>query len=85
MGYLARRHMVCRWMRMHFYWMRRAGCCCLLAGWETDDQPADGGGAEQGIAGVGGADGLYGFGWDPQERKIYLEEEGDFFVYGEEG
>jgi hypothetical protein len=23
--------------------------------------------------------------WDPQERKIYLEEDGDWFVYGEEG
>ena len=24
-------------------------------------------------------------GWDRLERKIYLEEEGDWFVYGEEG
>jgi hypothetical protein len=23
--------------------------------------------------------------WDPLERKIYLEEDGDWFVYGEEG
>jgi hypothetical protein len=26
-----------------------------------------------------------GLGWDPQERRIYLEEDGDWFVYGEEG
>jgi hypothetical protein len=26
-----------------------------------------------------------GMAWDPQERKIYLEEEGDWFVYAEEG
>jgi hypothetical protein len=26
-----------------------------------------------------------GIGWDPEERRIYLEEEGDFFVYGPEG
>lgn len=26
-----------------------------------------------------------GLAWDPQERKIYLEEDGDWFVYGEEG
>lgn len=26
-----------------------------------------------------------GLGWDPQERKIYLEEDGDWFVYAEEG
>jgi hypothetical protein len=25
-----------------------------------------------------------GMAWDPQERKIYLEEDGDWFVYGEE-
>jgi hypothetical protein len=25
-----------------------------------------------------------GIAWDPQERKIYLEEGGDWFVYGEE-
>jgi hypothetical protein len=26
-----------------------------------------------------------GMAWDPQERKIYLEENGDWFVYAEEG
>jgi len=26
-----------------------------------------------------------GLGWDPLERRIYLEEGGDWFVYGEEG
>jgi hypothetical protein len=26
-----------------------------------------------------------GFGWDPLERMVYLEEGGDWFVYGEEG
>jgi hypothetical protein len=26
-----------------------------------------------------------GMAWDPQERKIYLEEGGDWFVYAEEG
>jgi hypothetical protein len=26
-----------------------------------------------------------GLGWDPLERKIYLEEDGDWFIYGEEG
>jgi hypothetical protein len=26
-----------------------------------------------------------GMAWDPQERKIYLEEDGDWFVYAEEG
>jgi hypothetical protein len=26
-----------------------------------------------------------GLAWDPVERKIYLEEAGDWFVYGEEG
>ena len=25
-----------------------------------------------------------GIAWDPQERKIYLEDDGDWFVYGEE-
>jgi hypothetical protein len=25
-----------------------------------------------------------GMAWDPQERKIYLEEDGDWFVYSEE-
>ena len=25
-----------------------------------------------------------GLAWDPQERTIYLEEDGDWFVYGEE-
>ena len=29
--------------------------------------------------------GCTGLEWDPQERKIYLEEGGDWFVYGEEG
>ena len=26
-----------------------------------------------------------GMGWDPEERRIYLEEDGDWFAYGEEG
>ena len=26
-----------------------------------------------------------GIAWDPEERMIYLEEDGDFFVYGPEG
>ena len=26
-----------------------------------------------------------GLAWDPMEREIYLEEEGDWFVYGQEG
>jgi hypothetical protein len=26
-----------------------------------------------------------GMGWDAVERRIYLEEDGDWFVYGEEG
>jgi len=26
-----------------------------------------------------------GIGWDPEEQKIYLEEGGEFFVYGPEG
>jgi hypothetical protein len=26
-----------------------------------------------------------GIAWDPEERRIYLEEDGDFFVYGPEG
>ncbi len=26
-----------------------------------------------------------GLGWDPWERRIYLEEDGDWFIYGEEG
>jgi len=25
-----------------------------------------------------------GIAWDPEEQKIYLEEDGDFFVYGPE-
>jgi hypothetical protein len=26
-----------------------------------------------------------GIAWDPGERRIYLEEDGDWFIYGEEG
>jgi hypothetical protein len=26
-----------------------------------------------------------GITWDPEEQKIYLEEGGDYFVYGPEG
>ncbi len=29
--------------------------------------------------------GCAGIAWDPEERKIYLEEDGDWFVYSEEG